>query len=103
MAISKIYFNPSSQYGNALRNGLTNFENGLRAVADMRDAMTLMIDGNGSDSAMFNEVVTRFGFASNGDAKAAWDEMNSYLGKELSDGSTTFVNTAREQLFDKLR
>ena len=103
MAFAKLYFNPNSQYGGQLRGGLNQLESGLRIVIDMRDALTLMIDGDGSSSTQFSEATSRFGFADNATAKAAWDEMNSYLGKEMTDGSVTFVNAAREQLFDKLR
>ncbi len=103
MAFQKIFIDPAKQYGQRLLGGLTQFENGLKTISDIRDTMTLMIDGDGSNESMFNEVTLRFGTISNTASKAAWDELNSCLAKQFTDGSITFVNAAREQLFDKLR
>src|SRR4051812_2928911 len=103
MAFSHIQFNDQLPHGTKLRRGLSNLEEGLDGLNKIRDTMTLMIDGDGSNSTQFAEATTRFGFPDNASAKAAWDELNSLLGKLNSDADQTSVHTAMTQAFSKLR
>ncbi len=111
MTIAHIYFSAQTEYGKNLRSALTSVEDGTARLVQVRDTMTFMIDGDGSSSTQFTEVVARFGFSVTGGdaaanavaAKAAWDEMNSYIGKITTDASVSSVDAARKQLMNKLR
>ena len=114
---SHIQFNGQPDYGQAFRSHLAQREAGRRGLIDDRDVMQTMIDGDGSQIGHFDEVVRRFGFggwvANNAVtdtqrtvAKAAWDELNSYLGKiTVADPSVPVfaVQAAEIQLFNKCR
>ncbi len=103
MAFSHIAFNQQLEYGGKLRSSLATVEDGRTRLIQIRDTMTFMIDGDGSNSTQFGEVATRFGFVDNASAKAAWDELNSYLGKVTTDASVSSVDAAFKQLMNKLR
>lgn len=103
MAFQHLQFSSTTEYGSRLRLALRDVENGLDALVKSRDTMTFMIDGDGSLASQFAEVASRYQFTDNATAKAAWDELNSYLGKETGDGTTDHVDTARKQLMNKLR
>ena len=103
MAFSHLHFNDQTQYGRMLRRTLNLLEEGDDLLADVISVMTTMIDGNGSSEAHFTEVTTRFGFASNADAKAAYDEAQSCYSKTSGNGTVSDVRAARDQFFAKLR
>lgn len=103
MATTNIYFNDQTQYGRLLRRGLQQLEEGKDTLNDVLASMPHMIDGDGSDAAQFAEVTSRYGFASNAAAKAAWDELNSVLFKLNTNASVDSVNAALLQAFAKLR
>jgi hypothetical protein len=103
MAVQHIEFNDSTKYGAKLRQALTSLEIGLEQLIDVRDVMGAMIDGDGSQAAHFAYATTKFSFPSDAATKAAYDELNSVLGKLTTDGSVTFVNAALLQVFKKLR
>jgi len=103
MTIQHLYFSPQTEYGAKLRSALSTMESGFRALVDIRDCMTVMIDGDGSSATQFTEVQQRFGFVDTTVAKAAWDELNSVLAKLQTDASVTSVNAALLQVFKKLR
>jgi hypothetical protein len=65
--------------------------------------MALMLNGDGTNATHFPYITTKFGFATDADAKAAWDELNSVLFKLTTDASVSSVNAAILQLFNKLR
>lgn len=103
MAISHVQFDDQTQHGRILRRALSQLEDGLDLLNKIRDTMTMMVDGDGSQAAMFTEVVTRFGFANTTNAKAAWDELNSLLFKFNTDADVTFVHAATVQALSKFR
>ena len=113
MAISHLLFNSGTYHGAILRDGLS-IEDKRERLIKARDCMTTMIDGDGSNISMFDEVVKRYGVngwttsdavtdAHRTVAKGIWDELNAGLGKITVDSSVTNVQTALLQLFNKLR
>jgi hypothetical protein len=107
VAISHIQFDARNSgnvtHGLALRTALSQLEQGRENLIKIRDTMALMVDGDTGTAANYGEVVTRFGFGSTTDAKAAFDEINSALGKITTDASVSSVQAALLQLFNKLR
>lgn len=103
MAFTHVQFNDQLQHGRLLRRGLSQLEEGISVLQQAKGTMAMMIDGDGSNIAHFSEFVTRFGFGSTTDAKAAWDELNSLLSKLTTDAQVTFVNAAMVQAFAKFR
>jgi hypothetical protein len=103
MATSNIEFNAGLRHGSLLRSALTSLENGHDALNDVIASMQLMIDGDGSNVSHFNEMMTRFGFASTTTAKAAWDELNSVRFKLNTNDSVSDVLAALNQAFAKFR
>ncbi len=86
-----------------LRRGLQQLEEGKDVLNDVLASMPHMIDGDGSNATQFSEVTSRYGFASNEAAKAAWDELNSMMFKLNTDASVSAVNAAMNQAFAKMR
>jgi tetrahydromethanopterin S-methyltransferase subunit H len=103
MAVQHLAFNADTQHGRLLRRGLTQLEDGLDQLNDLKGTMQLMIDGDGSQAAHFTYLTAKFGFGSNDDAKAAWDELNSLLFKLNTKSQVSDVNAALLQAFSKFR
>ena len=103
MAANHILFNDQSSYGGLLRRGLQSLESGLDFLEDVKGAMQMMIDGDGSAAAHFGEVRDRFGFTSDAKAKEAWEELNSLIFKLTTNNSVTDVGNAIVQAFNKFR
>ena len=103
MAANHIYFNESTQYGRLLRRMLNVNEDADDSIADVRDVMIQMRDGDGSQDAHYAEVTSRFGFTSDAKARAAFEELDSAYSKTSGNGSVSNVRAARDQLFAKLR
>jgi hypothetical protein len=103
MAMTHIQLGLSSTHGPILRGMLSSFENGYRGLVVMLATIQTMITGDGSDPSQFSEVTTRFGFTSDIQSKAAWDELNSLMAKLTTDTDVTFVKTAIEQALAKFR
>lgn len=99
--MTHISFDETKKHGRELRAALQWLEEGYEALSDLKTVMTHMIDGDGSSATHFAVVTSRFGFTDNNVSKAAWDEINSLLGKLNTDGSVTFVNAALLQVFAK--
>lgn len=97
------HFNDQLSHGRQLRRFLQMAEESDDLMADVRDVMIQMRTGDGSDAAHYATVVTRFGFATNADAKSAFDELDSAYSKTSGNGSVSNVRAARDQLFSKLR
>lgn len=113
MAISHLQFNDSSHHGRLLRSGLS-IETARENLIKTRDVMQMMLDGDGSSIAHFDEVVKKFGAGGWADnvavtdahrtvAKGIWDELNSALSKITTDVQVSSVQAALLQLFSKLR
>lgn len=116
MAFNHISFSQSTVHGARLRSLLIMLEQGDDLMADVRDVMIQMRDGDGSQNVHYAEVTKRFGFgdydvttggaptdAQNAKAKAAFDELDSAYSKTSGNGSVSNVRAARDQLFAKLR
>jgi hypothetical protein len=103
MAAAHIHFDDQTQYGRKLRRALQLMEEGDDLLADVRDMMIQMRDGDGSSAAHYALLVTRMGFPDNATAKAAFEELDSAFSKTSGNGSVTNTRAAREQLFAKMR
>lgn len=103
MAFAHIHFNDQTQYGRQLRRLLNMSEEADDLFTDVRDVMIQMRDGDGSQDAHYAEVTTRFGFASDAKARAAFEELDSAYSKTSGNGSVDNVRAARDQLYAKLR
>lgn len=116
MAFAHIHFNQGTQYGAKLRQVLNLMEQSDDQLADVRDAMVQMRDGDGSSNVHYAEVTRRYGFgdydvttnnaptdAQNATARAAFEEIDSAYSKTSGNGSVSSVRSARDQLFAKLR
>ncbi len=82
MAFAHVYFNDQTPHGRQLRR---------------------MLNGDGSQDAHYAEVTSKFGFASDAKARAAFEELDSAFSKTSGNGSVSNVRAARDQLFAKLR
>jgi hypothetical protein len=103
MAFAHIHFDNASPYGRTLRQMLDLMEQGDDLIADVRDTMIQMRDGDGSADEHYAEVTNRFGFATDAKARAAFEELDSAYSKTSGDGSVSNVRAARNQLYAKLR
>lgn len=109
--MSFAWINFGGNQGPLLRSALTQLEASRNSFFDthapifgVRDMMIQMRSGDGSNPTDYAEVATRFAFADNASAKAAFDEIASACGS-LQNGSATAdqVNAALSQLFARLR
>ena len=100
---TNLFFNDQLPHGRLLRSGLLGLENGKASMNAVLGSMATMITGDGSSSAHFPEVTTRFGFTSDANSKAAWDELQSLMAKLNTDGSVTAVDAAMKQAANKMR
>lgn len=103
MAFLHIHFNDQNQYGRMLRRVLNQMEESDDGMADVRDVMIQMRDGDGSQDAHYAELTSKFGFASDAKSRAAFEELDSAYSKTSGNGSVSNVRAARDQLFAKLR
>jgi len=103
MAVSHIYFNEQSQYGRLIRRALNLIEDGLDNLNDTIGVITVMIDGDGSQADHFTYATTKFGFGSDADTKAAYEELQSLAFKLNTNASITDMNAALLQAFNKFR
>ena len=103
MAFNHVHFNDQTAYGRMLRRALQLNEEGDDLLRDVRAVMIQMRDGDGSSDDHYAEVTSRFGFASNAKARAAFEELDSAFSKTSGDGAVSNVRAARDQLYDKLR
>lgn len=99
-----IYFDKNaSAYSLKLRVLINALEEYDDLFTDIRDAMIQMRSGDGSQDAHYATVKTRFGFSTDADARAAFEELDSAYSKTSGDGPVSNVRAARNQLFAKLR
>lgn len=115
MAFAHISFNATSQYGRLLRRMLDTNEAADDQMADLRDVMIQMRDGDGSQNSHYAEVTKRFGFgdydgtqgdptdAQNAKARAAFEELDSAYSKTSGNNSVSNVRAARDQLYARMR
>ncbi len=103
MAVAHINFNHNTQHGQLLHSAITRLEDSFDDLNEIKGAMALMIDGDGSQAAHFAYMTVKFGFDTDALAKAAYDELASLLGKLNTNASVTDVNAALLQAFNKFR
>jgi hypothetical protein len=102
MAVNHILFSTSTQFGAALSSAVKRFETSFGNLNELHATLALMIDGDGSDAAHFAYMATALG-STNAAAKAAYDELSSFLFKLNTNASVTDVNAALRQVANKLR
>jgi hypothetical protein len=103
MAVAHIAYNHGSQHGAILHGALIQFENSFETINNLKETMTLMIDGDGSQAAHFTYMTDKFGFADDATAKAGYDELASVLFKLNTNSSVSDVNAAILQVLNKFR
>ncbi len=103
MAITHIHFNDGLPHGRLLRSALSSLERGHDDLNAIIASIQTMIDGDGTDAAHFDEVVTRFAFPSTAVAKAAWGELNSLRFKLNTNESVSDVLAAIQQAMSRFR
>jgi hypothetical protein len=101
--MAHFHFDDSTTYGRKLRRMLGLLEEGDDLFADVRDMMIQMRTGDGSQDAHYSVIKSRFGFGSDADARAAFEEIDSAFSKTSGNGQVDNVRAARDQLFSKLR
>lgn len=84
-----------------LKDALRDWKSGTDKIIFELNKMAQMIDGDGSSITHFVTHVTRYGFEDTSDAKAAYDELASAVGKITTDGSVTNVQSARDQVIQR--
>jgi len=104
MAITHIQFNPATTGGSRIRQLLGSLENGQSLIVqELATFVTLCDNSDPSSAANFTAAASYYGFASNADAKASYDELNSLNLKINSDASVSNVMTAIKQAANKHR
>lgn len=90
-------FNRNVPSGFRLGRGVESLGQAMKDLVDERDAMTQMINGDGSDPSHFNQHVAAYGFDSTTDARNAYLELDSVVGKLTSNDSQSSVFDAIKQ------
>lgn len=101
MAFSHLNYNKSTPHGYLLAKALDDLRNGFLGLNFIFRTMDTMKDGDGSQATHFAEATTRFSFADDATAKAAYDELNSLQAKLNTNSSVTDLNAAMLQAFHK--
>lgn len=102
MAVTHISFAQNDGgAGTRLRAMLDKIKAGRQALIDELAIMATMVNGDGTQSSHFPVVTAAYGFGTDANAKAAWDELQSLAGKLTTDGSVSSVNAAQLQAFAK--
>lgn len=97
MADNFFAYNRNIPSGFRLGRGVEALDQALEDLVDERDAMTQMINGDGSDPSHYNQHVTAYGFDSTTDARNAYLELDSLVSKLTSNGSQSSVFDAIKQ------
>lgn len=110
-----IHFDQGTQYGALLRDMLRTNERADDLMADVRDMLIQMRDGDGSQNSHYANVVKRLKFADYDStagepsdaqcavARACFEELDSAFSKTSGNGTVSNVRAARDQLYAKLR
>ena len=98
-------FNRNIPAGFRLGRAHESLDNAMQWLVAERDAMVQMRDGADcpSDSLCYAAVTTAYGFSSNAEARGAFLELDSVLGKLTVDSSVSNVNAAIKQFLSRLR
>jgi len=103
MADTHLHFNDQNQYGRMLRRLLNLCDEFLDSLNDVTEVMSEMRDGDGSQSAHYVEVTSRFGFVSDAEAKTAYDGLKLVHDKLTTDAAVTNVGMALRLMRARLR
>ena len=110
-----IYWDETTKHGAMLRLMLAANESGDDQMADMRELLIQMREGDGSQNAHYANVVKRCkigGYEPNqGDpndtqlamARSLFEELDSAFSKTSGNGNVSNVRAARDQLYAKTR
>lgn len=110
-----IHFDDTTRYGAMLRDALRTNEAADDKLADVRDLLIQMRDGDGSQNVHYANIVKRLKVADydptqgaptdaqNAKARAMFEEIDSAYSKTSGNGAVSSVRAARDQLFAKLR
>lgn len=103
MADNHYNYDKGSYYGALLHGPIIAFERELQNLVEIQGTMQSMIDGDGSAAEHFTQMVTHFGFDSDAQAKAAYEELSAGVGKITTDASVSNVKAALAQMINRLR
>jgi len=103
MAVPHISYNHNTEHSRLLSSGLSQLEDALDSLNEIKGTMALMIDGDGSSPTHFVYMREKFGFLDTDVSKSAWDELNSLLFKLNTNQAVTDVSAALAQAFNKFR
>lgn len=102
MPVGHITFDAFTPHGKLLRDNITKLQDSIDKLNDLRESMIQMIDGDGSQAAHFDYFIGKFGFLTNEDAKACFEELASMLFKLNTDAQVSNVQAALNQFFARL-
>lgn len=103
MADNHYSFSRSGGAGFRLGRAHEALDNALQWLVAERDAMTQMLDGDGSQDAHYAGVKDSYGFATDAEAKAAFLELDSVVAKLTSNASQSSVFDAVKQFLSRFR
>jgi hypothetical protein len=106
MAATHVRFSIDTRFGSSLADSLAKFEYEFERLQHIWGTLQRMINGDGSSDTHFTLVQEALGTDNVTEAKAAYDELASMMGKlTVADPSTpiTAVNAAIVQAFGILR
>lgn len=93
------YYGPGSSHGKYLQRAITASSDADRYLEELMDVMVQMMDGDGTRDEDYLTIKTRFGFASEQEARAAYAELQSMYFKTSHNGPVDNVRAARDQAF----
>ena len=103
MADNHYLFNRELAAGWRLGRAMEDLENAVNRLLAEKATMVAMIDGDGSNVTHFNAHVTAYGFSDTTNAKAAYEELASMIGKLDTDASVSSVKAAIAQALARFR
>lgn len=106
MAVTHIKFDRGAQFGGPVSSVLTQIEDGFNKLGRLFTALTLMIDGDGSDAAHFaymQQMLGTSGEGGNADAKAIYERIGAALAKLGTDAQVSDVASTIQTAFGTLR
>jgi len=103
MADNHYLFDRNKPAGFRLGRAHEDLDNALARLVNERDAMTQMLDGDGSQDGHYAAHVTAYGFGDTADAHAAYSELSAAIGKLTTDASVSSVNAALKQFVARFR
>lgn len=101
MASTNIQFDRSNQFGQEIKALLNAYRKVTLDGPNILAHMVHIIDGDGTQEAHFQPLVTMGVFPAAADAMAGYNELASANSKVSGDGTVDTVNTALKQACDK--